>query len=431
MGNSAALDPYLLNTVKPTKNRCYSHAGGCHPRGKGATRLHARGVSFCTVDRLRRDGHASGAAKVGRPAVKIALVSHTSLYWTELYARFFASHGHDVRVISLSHEPSLDGIAVDVVGHGTPTRLKVFAYLRRVPGVRRQLRRFGPDVVMATYVSSNGLIAALCGASPLLVSAHGSDVLTSPGGAWLHGRMMRFACRSADIVHAVSPAIADALVDSGAARKSIRCFPIGIDTEQFRPQPEPGADHGLPRLVCTRNQAPVYGNATIILALKELRDQDGIALRAVLLGGGPLLAERRAQVAELGLDDLVELPGRVPLDNVRRALQEADIYVSASSSDGASSSLLEAMACGLFPVVSDIPGNRDWIDDGSTGLLFAVGDAHGLAAALRRAVSDDALRATARERNRARVIADGNLATNMAVMEQLLVELAPRRPQVP
>ncbi len=355
--------------------------------------------------------------------MKIALISHTRLYWTELYARYLASRGHEVRVVSLSREP-LPGVDVDFVGRGTPTRLKALSYLLRVPGVRRRLKRFAPDVVMATYVSSNGVVAALCHASPLLISAHGSDVLTSPGGQWLHGRMMRFTCQRADIVHAVSPAIAASLVSQGAPRDRMRCFPIGIDIDQFRLGSESAAD-GSPLLVGTRNQEPIYGNDTIFFALKALRE-DGIDLQASLLGGGPLLDEYRIQVKELGLDDLVHLPGRVSADEVQRHLQRGDIYVSASHSDGASSSLLEAMACGLFPVVSDIPANRDWIDDGTTGLLFTPGDVSGLVSAIRRAVGEPELRAAARAPNRSRVIAEGNLATNMAAMEELLVDLGSR-----
>jgi L-malate glycosyltransferase len=354
--------------------------------------------------------------------MRIALISHTTLYWTELYARFLSARGHEVRVISFSREP-LEGIEVDYVGSGTPTRLKAVAYLSHVRRVRALLRSFAPDVVLATYVSSNGLVAALSRAEPLLISAHGSDVLAKPGGSWLHTRMMRFACRRASIVHAVSQPIADALIACGAPSDRMRCFPIGIDTEWFSPPAVTPALGQPARVVCTRNQAPVYGNETLVAALGSLRDE-GLEVYTTMLGGGPLLAERRAQVKALELEPTVSLPGHVTLADVRNALHASDIYVSASWSDGASSSLLEAMACGLFPVVSAIPANTAWIEDGSTGLLFAPGDAPSLAAALRRAVLDEPLRASARERNRERVLAEGNLDVNMAKMEQLLLGLS-------
>jgi len=353
--------------------------------------------------------------------MRVALISHTSLYWTGLYARHFVSQGHDVRVISFSRDV-LGSIEVDYVGAGTPTRLKI-AYLLRLPRVWSSLRSFAPDVVFAPYLSSNGLIAALCRPRSLVVSAHGSDVFGSPGGRPLHKRMMRFVCRRAAIVHAVSQPLADALIRYGVPGEKIECFPIGIDTDWFQLPAERQSESRPPRVVCTRHHEPVYRNDTLVEALGRLRD-DGLDVHATFLGGGYLLEERRAQIHALGLDRTVGLRGPVPAAEVRRVLQASDIYVSASSRDGASSSLLEAMACGLFPVVSAIAANRQWIDDGETGLLFDPGDAAGLAHALRRAIVDANLRAAARDRNRARVVRDGNLAVGMARMEKLLYRAA-------
>lgn len=335
-----------------------------------------------------------------------------------MYAQYFLEQGHDVRVLSFSSEP-LDGVAVDHIGSGTPTRRKALHYLAGVPYVRSRLRSFAPDVVFATYLSSNGLLAALCHSGPLLVSAHGSDVLETPGNAGAHARLIRFVCRRAEVVHAVSQHLVDALVRLGVHTDPIHCFPIGVDTEWFAPDPRERPVGEPPRIVSTRHQESVYANETIVEALALLRS-NGVDVRASLLGGGSLLEERRAQVRQLGLEDCTVLPGPQELVEIKRALQSSDVYVSASRSDGASSSLLEAMACGVFPVVSAIPANRAWVEHGVTGLLFEPGDARGLAAAIHRAVQDGNLRSAAQARNRALVQREGNLAHNLARMEILL-----------
>lgn len=357
--------------------------------------------------------------------MRIALISHSSLYWTKLYAASLLEHGHDVRVLSFSSEP-LEGVDVVNIGSGTPRRLKPLAYLARVPRLRSLLRSFDPDVVLATYISSNGLAAALCRPRGLVISAHGTDVFGTPGGAWLHRRMMRLVCRRADVVHTVSQPLADTLIGYGVPAERIRSFPIGIDLSRFALPSERVAEGRSPTIVCTRRQEPVYGNETLVAALALLRDE-GLEIEAHLLGGGPLLDIRREQVARLGLGRRVSLPGQVSLEEVQQALAGSDIYVSASSSDGTSSSLLEAMACGLFPVVSAIPANEAWIEHGDTGLFFDVGDVRGLAEALRRAVLDEGLRHRARDRNRARVAEDGDIAVNMRRMDRLLVEVATAR----
>jgi len=240
--------------------------------------------------------------------------------------------------------------------------------------------------------------------------------------------MIRFTCRRADVVHAVSQPLVEALVRHHIPAGRIHCFPIGVDPEWFAPRTAGAPHEGPARVVCTRHQEAVYGNETVVEALSLLRSE-GIDVRATLFGGGSQLEQRREHVRALGIADRVELPGHRPQEDVRRALQASIIYVSASTSDGASSSLLEAMACGLFPVVSAIPANRSWIEDGTTGLLFEPGDARGLAAALRRAVLETGLRASARARNRALVLRDGNLDRNLSRMEDLLSRAAGQRGQ--
>lgn len=350
--------------------------------------------------------------------MRIALISHTHFHWTGFYARYFLEQGHELRVMSLSRE-TLDGVPVDYIGSGTPVHRKALHYFARLPRLRSRLRSFAPDVVFATYLSSNGLLAALSHFGPLVVSARGSDVLAGAGGGRAHASMIRFTCRRADVVHAVSQHLVETLVGLGVHADPIHCFPLGVDPECFAPLAGARPDALSPRVVCTRSQEPVYANETIVEALALLR-ADAHEVPAMLLGGGGLLEARRAQVKELSLQDLVDLPGHQTPEQVRRALQAASVYVSASTSDGTSSSLLEAMACGVFPVVSAIPANRAWIEDGANGLLFEPGDSRGLANALRRAVLDTDLRTSAEARNRALVLREGNLTRNLARMEVLL-----------
>ena len=108
-------------------------------------------------------------------------------------------------------------------------------------------RRYGehwagsaPDIVFAPYLSSNGMVAALAWRGPLVVSARGGDVLRQagylPGGAFLHRRMMRFVCRRARRVHAVSDEIAAALVADGRRDRADRVLPFRGGRGVVRPR---------------------------------------------------------------------------------------------------------------------------------------------------------------------------------------------------
>ena len=363
--------------------------------------------------------------------MRIAMISSTDAYWTPLYALHFLAEGHDVRVLSMTPEPLADSrIDLVTICSARPARVPLATwFLAQVPAVRRALRSYAPDVVFATYMSSNGTVAALAWNGPLVVSGHGGDVLQQlgrvPGGPWLHRQLMRFQSRRSHAVHVVADELVESLTAYGIPSDQIICFPLGVEVERFALANHAPRD-AVPHIVCTRRQEPVYANHVLVEALAILRDR-GHAFRCTFVGGGPLLDERRTQVRTHGLEGCVAFTGKIDADQVGALLRTAHIYVSASTTDGTSSSLLEAMLCGAFPVVSRIRGNAPWVEDGITGLLFDVGDAGALAAALERAVRHPELREASIAHNRALVEQHGNLRLNMLRTLELLEGAATRR----
>ncbi len=88
------------------------------------------------------------------------------------------------------------------------------------------------------------------------------------------------------------------------------------------------------------------------------------------------------------LDEVVHFAGRLSQAQQPAYYHAADLYVSPSHSDGSSISLLEAMACGRTVLVSDIPSNREWVEDGMNGRLFVDGSEADLTAKLVEMVRD-------------------------------------------
>jgi glycosyltransferase involved in cell wall biosynthesis len=151
----------------------------------------------------------------------------------------------------------------------------------------------------------------------------------------------------------------------------------------------------------------VYREATLTVAgdgslRSELaqRAERSIARRAIVFVGG---VDHRRMPALLG-------------DN--------HIYVSLSLSDTTSVSLLEAMACGLFPVVSDIPANREWIEHGVNGCLVPVRQPMKLAQTVIDAWKDRALRENARRRNIETIRTRAEWGSNMRAVHDLFDDLA-------
>lgn len=358
--------------------------------------------------------------------MRIALIAHSDSPWTPRYARHFQAAGHEVAVFSF-RSGEVPGVRTFSLRSPGAAGLPRHAYLTAVPRLRRLLRAFAPDALLVTYISSNGLAAALAVDTPRVLSAHGGDVLDQEGNppipAWLRRRLIRFACRGAHRVHSVSPEITEALIAAGVAAERIVTFPLGVDVARFPARPEPAATGPLTRLVCTRRHAPVYRNDLILDALARLGPEGG-ALRLTFVGGGPLLEARRRQAVALGLADRVDFVPPVEHDRMPDVLREAEIYVSASASDGTSCSLLEAFSVGLLPVVTRIRGNTAWVRDGENGFTFADGDAEDLAAALRRAIAPGPARHRAWGENPAVASAGADEKTNASRLLALLEEAA-------
>jgi glycosyltransferase involved in cell wall biosynthesis len=168
---------------------------------------------------------------------------------------------------------------------------------------------------------------------------------------------------------------------------------------------------------------PVCDLETVLQAAWHLEVQDS-PIRLHMANDGELAADLQKTTAQLHLDERVIFLGRIDHAQMARALRAASLYVSMSLSDGTSLSLLEAMACGAFPVVSDIPANREWITDSVNGYLVPVRSSQVLAQRLGEAWNRPELRQTAAEYNWALVREKGDYRKNMAVIESAFRQIA-------
>lgn len=122
------------------------------------------------------------------------------------------------------------------------------------------------------------------------------------------------------------------------------------------------------------------------------RLQPEMRIRLVFIGDGPLRTPLAQQAERLGVD--AHFHGTVSHDRLPELLRGANAFVLPSYSEGHPKALLEAMACGLPVVVSDIPGNRSVVEPDANGLIFPPGDDVRLAAQLATVLGDRAQAAT-------------------------------------
>jgi glycosyltransferase involved in cell wall biosynthesis len=121
-------------------------------------------------------------------------------------------------------------------------------------------------------------------------------------------------------------------------------------------------------ILSNRNLLPMYNVSLLIRAIPIVLKEEA-ETKFLIAGDGSEKEELKKEVKSLNIDESVEFVGWVPHEKMTNILAQTDIYVSTSLYDGTSVSLLEAMASGAFPVVTDIPANREWIIDGENGFL--------------------------------------------------------------
>jgi glycosyltransferase involved in cell wall biosynthesis len=270
--------------------------------------------------------------------------------------------------------------------------LKSLATLARSLGQLPWLRQFDPEFIHAhwsTYPATAAWMLARVMQRPFGFTCHAHDVFVNHQ---LLGRKI------ADAALAVT--ISRHNVDwldrnvTGLAQSKMQVVHCGVDLARIQWRPD-GRTGNL--VVSVGRLVPMKGLGTLIEALALLRAH-GVEFRCLIAGEGPERAALQASVIALGLQDHVELPGALPQERVRAALDEAVVFAlpceiaADGSRDGIPVALMEAMAVGCPVVSCPVSGVPELIRDGEHGLLVPPHDPQALAIALRRLLGDAALR---------------------------------------
>ncbi len=345
--------------------------------------------------------------------MRICYIVHSQSHFAAPYIDHFARQGHEIHLISFTRDPLPNAINHHPLPHDCDPTKSPLSYVRAIPQVRRLVRSIAPDLVHAHFLTSNGLVATASGFHPLVVSARGSDVHNSLRST-ARRALIRYVVQRADLVNPVSAELAEKVATLGVPAEKTLCLSQGIDAKRFD-VPRVARASEVAHLICTRKLHRPYQPHTIVAALAALADR-GLAFEMTFAADGRDLSALRHEVAARGLGERVRFLGGYTPAELPSLLAAADVYVSASLWDGTSPALLEAMAAGVFPVVSDCPANREWVSGAGDGMLFPPDDVPALTAALERAITTPIAWDAARDRNRMVVRTRADRDTNLDVL---------------
>lgn len=243
------------------------------------------------------------------------------------------------------------------------------ALFKRLPQVGAWLADTNPDWIHAHYLTSHGTLAwaAKLGwrlRAQIAGSAWGSDILVTPqrGPAWRW--LTKKALRSCAITTSDSAHMTERMRELGAGE--VMTFPFGLEAlpkQNVTKQP----------WLCFANRGlePIYRPQLVIEAFAHIAAAQPEA-RLVVANEGSLRAALEADVAARGLASRVSFVGRLDAQAQAAHYARSTWFLSLPESDSVSVSVLEAMAHGCVPLLSELPANRELIGDSARGLIVGA-----------------------------------------------------------
>ncbi len=252
------------------------------------------------------------------------------------------------------------------------------------------------DVIDAHFGYPDGYAASLLGRwlkVPVTITLRGTEVRHAKDAAL--APQLALALQRAKQVFAVSESLRRVAVSVGIAAERVRVVGNGVDLHKFSPLPRAearralGLDAEVPVLVTVGALVERKGFHRVIELLPALRRRfPGLVYLAV--GGaspeGDMSAQLQRQVQSLGLDDAVRFLGPLPAEQLRVPLSAADLFVLPTRNEGWANVLLEAMACGVPVVATDVGGNAEVVCDLKLGTIVPFGDSARLQQAIENAL---------------------------------------------
>jgi glycosyltransferase involved in cell wall biosynthesis len=292
------------------------------------------------------------------------------------------------------------------------------AYLKVIPGLKRAIRKFRPDIVHAHYATSYGMLANLSGFKPYFISAWGTDVMKFPEQGFWNAAILRNNLNRAAEVCATSNTIKEFI--SKVSSREVHVIPFGVDLDTFKPFPVTTAvEAGTIVISCIKSLEKIYCIDVLLEAFALLKKRCNAKMVLQVVGPGSERKNLEKQAKDLGISESVIFTGRVDFASVPEYFNASDIIVNISEYESFGVSVIEAMACEKPVVVTSVGGLKEIVEENVNGFLVPVKDAEATAEAMEKLVKDSELRKTFGKQGRKKVEREYKWEDNLAQMISL------------
>lgn len=352
--------------------------------------------------------------------MKLCFLAPGNSIHTKRWVEYMIDRGHDIHLITL-HEGDIPGAKI----YYLPAQGK-WVYPFFLPKIRFLIKTISPDILHAHYASSYGLLGACCGFNPLVVSVWGRDVMNFPQNSFLHKLLVKYTLEKADRITATSHILESTAISLAPVEGKITIIPFGADLASFRSQVKPKENKtvtiGIVKALRTK-----YGIEYLIRAFALVKKKFK-NVNLIIVGKGPLRESLERLSTELGCAEKTHFVGEISYSQVPEYLGRMHIFVvpSIDESESFGVAAVEASACELPVIASNIGGLPEVIIDKKTGLLVNPKDPSAIAEAIIRLIENPGLRREYGRRGREFVMKHYDWQENAKRMENLYEEILKR-----
>lgn len=289
------------------------------------------------------------------------------------WIRYFTGRGNEVHLISFRNADIKDAHVHFLNPHGfvsinpVASLLSKMGYLLWTRKIKRLIKKINPDILHAHWATSYGLVGALSRHHPFILSTWGFDVTESPRNSRIMKKIVEYSLKKSDVITATSHMLTSETAKYEYTGKRIHTVPFGVDTHHFTPVSNEPTGEPL-SIGIVKALEREYGVEYLIGAFAKVRKM-GYNVRLLIVGDGSLWGELKALVTDLKISDSVEFTGSLANNIIPQYLRRMDIFVVPSLSESFGVSALEASACEIPVIASNVGGLPEVVVDGETGYL--------------------------------------------------------------
>lgn len=255
---------------------------------------------------------------------------------------------------------------------------RLFELTKAILTIKSIIKKYNPDIVIAERTTSYGYLAAISGIKPIVIAQQGiTDLWPHSSPLYILKKILQdYAFKKADLIHAWGTVMENHMKESNVDMSKVMVLPKGINLDYF--EFKDNDNDTMINAIVTRSLQPEYQHDLVLKAFSIVK-QKNIPFKLTIIGDGIEFKKLKWLAKELNIENEVVFAGKINNHDIPKYLQNANFYISTPTTEGVSASLFEAMACGCFPIVSDLPGNRSWIQQKVNGILVDIENEFNLA----------------------------------------------------